>query len=118
MSSAQKIQIDSSNPIPTTYQPLNEYQASQVILNSNKIVINAKDDAVVISGAKGVSISTPEWKADVTEVLNILKDLIAEMKAQADGSSPFVTGVGPTGPNASSLAKLNILEQKLGLLEQ
>ena len=76
------------------------------------------EDAVVISGKKGVSISTPEWKADFTEMMDILKGLLAEMKAQADGASPFVTGVGPTGPNPASQVVLLALETRLGMLEQ
>ena len=76
------------------------------------------EDNVVISGKKGVSISTPEWKADFTEMMDILKELLAEMKSQAEGSSPFVTGVGPTGPNPLSLTVLTILETRLSMLEQ
>ena len=76
------------------------------------------EDTVVISGKKGVSISTPEWKADFTEMMDILKDLLLEMKAQADGSSPFVTGAGPTGINAKSQTVLGSIETRLSNLEQ
>jgi len=76
------------------------------------------EDNIVISGKKGVSISTPEWKADFTEMMDILKGLLVEMKAQADGTSPFVTGVGPTGPNPLSQVILDTLKTRLDKLEQ
>ena len=118
LSSTQQIEIEASNKLPTEYAKLNQYAGSQIILSSDKIVLNSMEDAVVISGKKGVSISTPEWKADFTEMMDILKDLLLEMKAQADGSSPFVTGAGPTGINAKSQTVLGSIETRLSNLEQ
>lgn len=118
LSSTQELDLEASNKLPPGYTKLNEYVSSQIVLSSNKIVLNSMEDNVVISGKKGVSISTPEWKADFTEMMDILKGLLAEMKAQADGSSPFVTGAGPTGINAKSKAALGSLETRLGNLEQ
>tara|TARA_R110000744_G_scaffold24413_1_gene61204 strand:+ start:215 stop:1261 length:1047 start_codon:yes stop_codon:yes gene_type:complete len=118
LSSTQQIDIEASNKLPTEYAELNQYAGGQIILSSDKIVLNSMEDTVVISGKKGVSISTPEWKADFTEMMDILKDLLLEMKAQADGSSPFVTGAGPTGINAKSKTVLGSIETRLGNLEQ
>jgi len=118
LSSTQQLDVESSNKLPPEYKKLNQYAGSQIVLSSDKIVLNSMEDSVVISGMKGVSISTPEWKADFTEMMDILKDLLAEMKSQADGASPFVTGAGPTGVNAASIAALGILETRLGNLEQ
>ena len=63
-------------------------------------------------------ITTPDWKTDFNELMDIFKELLAEMKAQADGSSTFITGTGPTGPNPKSQAKLTTLETRLKQLEQ
>jgi len=118
LSSAQELNFETSNKLPIGYQKPNQYRASQIVISSNKIIINSMEDNVVISGKKGVSISTPEWKADFTEMMDILKGLLAEMKSQADGVSPFVTGVGPTGPNPASQVVLNLLKTRLDMLEQ
>lgn len=118
LSSTQELGIEASNKLPVGYPKLNQYANSQIVLSSDKIILNSMEDNVVISGKKGVSISTPEWKADFTEMMDILKGLLAEMKAQAEGSSPFVTGVGPTGPNPLSLTALTLLETRLSMLEQ
>jgi hypothetical protein len=118
LSSTQELDIEASNKLPTGYPKLNQYAASQIVMSADKIVLNSMEDTIVISSKKGVSISTPEWKADFTEMMDIMKGLLAEMKAQAEGSSPFVTGVGPTGLNPLSLTVLTILETRLGMLEQ
>ena len=118
MSSAQSIDMTISNKLNPTVQPINQHSDGQIILNSERLVLNAKSDSVIISGKKTVAISTAKWKADFTELMDIFKELLAEMKSQAEGGSPFTTGVGPTGPNPASIAILTILETRLGLLEQ
>ena len=118
MSSAQSIDMTISNKLNPTVQPINQHSDGQIILNSERLVLNAKSDSVIISGKKTVAISTAKWKADFTELIDIFKELLAEMKSQAEGGSPFTTGVGPTGPNPASIAILTILETRLGLLEQ
>lgn len=118
LSSTQQIDIEASNKLPTGYPKLNQYAASQIVLSSDKIVLNSMEDNIVISGKRGVSISTPEWKADFTEMMDILKGLLVEMKAQADGVSTFATGVGPTMLNVTSQGVLNTLKTRLDKLEQ
>ena len=118
LSSAQSIDLFMDNKIQTSLQPINEFSAGQIILNSDRVVLNSKSDNVIISGNSGVHISTPDWRTDFNEMMNIFKELLAEMKAQAEGSSPFVTGTGPTGPNSNSLKVLIDLETRLKRLEQ
>jgi len=119
LSSTQELDLEASNKLPVGYSKLNQYAGSQIVLSSDKIILNSMEDTVVISGKKGVSISTPEWKADFTEMMDILKALLNEMNAQAKGESTFVTATGgPTALNPKSMAILTALETRLGLLEQ
>jgi len=118
MSSAQAIDMTIANKLNPIIQSINQYTDGQILLNSERLVLNAKSDSVIISAKKNVAISTEKWKADFTELMDIFKELLVEMKSQAEGNSPFTTGVGPTGPNPPSIAVLTLLETRLGMLEQ
>jgi hypothetical protein len=48
------------------------------------------EDTVVISGMKGVSISTPEWKADMTTMF----DQVEELKNQIQAINNALTSLG------------------------
>jgi len=117
LSSTQELDLEASNKLPPGYSELNQYASSQIVLSSDKIVLNSMEDNVVISGKKGVSISTPEWKADITDICDILLTVVTEFTAFTDGSKPAVTGVGPTGPTTSAYNMKQILT-KIKSLQQ
>ena len=117
LSSTQQLDMEASNKLPTGYPKLNQYAGSQIVLSSDKIILNSMEDNVVISGKKGVSISTPEWKADITDLCDILLTVVEEFAAFTDGSKPAVTGVGPTGPTPS-MAKMKQILTKIKTLKQ
>ncbi len=117
LSSTQQIEIESSNKLPTGYPKLNQYVGSQIVLSSDKIVLNSMEDNVVISGKKGVSISTPEWKADISDLCDILLTVVEEFHAFSTAAKPAVTGVGPTGPTPSA-AKMTEILTKIKTLQQ
>jgi len=127
LSSAQELNFETSNKLPIGYQKPNQYRASQIVLSSNKIIINSTEDNVVISGNKGVSISTPEWKADITKLCDVIEDLISEVSTIATGA-PFsyipTSGAPglpvPTTPSltSTSISKLAAITTKLNALKQ
>lgn len=117
LSSTQELDLEASNKLPPGYPELNQYASSQIVLSSDKIILNSMEDTVVISGKKGVSISTPEWKADITDLCDILLAVVEEFTAFTDGSKPAVTGVGPTGPTPS-MAKMKQILTKIKTLQQ
>jgi len=45
-------------PTATTYQPVFPYRGRQIIIDSGRVLLNAKDDSVFILGDKAVGIST------------------------------------------------------------
>ena len=117
LSSAQELDFETSNKLPIGYQKPNQYRASQIVLSSNKIIINSTEDNVVISGNKGVSISTPEWKADITKLCDILEDLISEVSTM----SQQVFAPGPSAPiplHPTVIPKLVTITTKLNALKQ
>jgi hypothetical protein len=117
LSSTQQIEIEASNKLPMGYQKLNQYAGSQIVLSSDKIILNSMEDNVVISGKKGVSISTPEWKADISDLCDILLTVVEEFHAFSTATKPAVTGVGPTGPTPSA-GKMTEILTKIKTLQQ
>ena len=85
------IKIKNSMPSQVSDQPA-KYNKGQVILCADRLLFSSKEDYIIMSGQKGVAIVTPEWKADFSTMMDILKDLIAEVATISQGKFP--TGVG------------------------
>jgi hypothetical protein len=104
-------------------EKMNMYSKPQIIGSSERIVLNAKKDEIVLIGKKDVKVVTPKWTTDMEEffnqVLDFMEEVINQNKelekcfkelgsvAQANASSIHPTGVGPSGPptNAGSFIK-------------
>ena len=109
------IKIKNSMPSQVSDQPA-KYNKGQVILCADRLLFSSKEDYIIMSGQKGVAIVTPEWKADFSTMMDILKDLIAEVATISQGKFP--TGVGPTGPLAPQVSALAQIKSKFGQLQQ
>ena len=44
LSSTQELDLEASNKLPPGYPKLNEHVSSQIVLSSNKIVLNSMED--------------------------------------------------------------------------
>ena len=75
MTSKQKVSLKPSNGFSLGVLPVGQYSNPQLILNSDRVVINSKSDSVLISGKKSVNVSTPNWKADMDVMFNQIEDL-------------------------------------------
>ena len=90
----------------------NKSDVSQVIISSDRLVFNAKEEHVILAGKKSVQIATPDWAADMNEVLTIMDELLNIMQRITSASSPYPTtpgiGNGPTlaNPEAGAVAGL------------
>lgn len=78
------------------------------------ILLKSEKGEVVVNANK-VSITSKEWKADWTTLLDIVKELLASVEILSKGTYP--TGVGPTGPHPSEPAILSKLKTRLKKLE-
>ena len=78
--SQQKLQIK-TRPFSIGVVPSGIYQNPQAVLNSDRVLINSKKDSVLISGEKGVYVSTPSWKADMDKMFTQLANLEAQVTA-------------------------------------
>jgi len=69
---------------------ISEYTNPQVIINSDRLIFNSRNDSVIVSAKKDIFFSTTKTKTSV--------DLIVEaLEILANGTFP--TSVGPTGPH-------------------
>lgn len=96
--------------------PLNPKSPStaQIIMGSDRIVISAKRDNVLIAGNLDVKIGTENWRFEVDSSMDLINELIKQTMATNQHIQElaailweslavmqvmqFPTGVGPTGP--------------------
>lgn len=80
LTSQQRLQVK-TRPFSIGVVPSNTYQNPQAVLVSERVVINSKKDAVLISGETGVYVSTSGWKADMDKIFTQLANLEAQVTA-------------------------------------
>jgi hypothetical protein len=106
LTSQQKLQIK-TRPFSVGVVPSGIYQNPQAVLNSDRVLINSKKDSVLISGEKGVYVSTPTWKADMDKMFTQLANLQAQVTALnntlATLAPALQTALTPVGAPIASL---------------
>jgi hypothetical protein len=110
MTSTQKIDIGLANSespetvaVPTgpvvPFQPLNVYMDQpQIIINSDRLIFNAKADSVFISAAKEISLSTSKWKINVTALADILLETLNQLTMEVHPTPCGPSGTPINGP--------------------
>jgi len=97
-------------------------KGSQVIIDADRIVVNAKNDNAFmlaknksIISAKRIILQTDKNKVDVDDLMLWLKKFINLFREVVTGESPLTTAMGPTGPgkNAPQTTKLANVDYKL-----
>ena len=98
---------------------LSTYLKPQIIGSSERIILNAKNDEIVLIAKKDVKVVTKKWHTDMEEffeqVLEFMEQVIKQnqeleklhKEVGAVATSIHPTGVGPSGPptNAGSFIK-------------
>jgi hypothetical protein len=89
-------------------KPASIFTGAQIVITSDRILLNSKQDYVILSGKKGVNVATPKWAMDMDKLFTTLESLIQELANLTSGTAFFATGVGPTGPatNVAQIQKL------------
>jgi len=120
MTSTQKIDFELANPespesvaMPTGPAPPleapNAFSGSpQIIINSDRLIFNAKNDSVLISAKKEISLSTASWKINISAIADLLLELLTQLAMET-----HPTPAGPSGPPLQA----PIYEQLKGQLE-
>jgi hypothetical protein len=77
MTSTQKIRLSTSqNNLGTGVQSPAQYDAASIILNSDRLLLNAKSDYILLSADKSVNVATPNWAMDLDSLFTEIKNLI------------------------------------------
>ncbi len=94
---------------------------NQVIINSDRLVFNAKKEHIVLSAKRSVTVATPDWAADMNEVLSIMDEFLKIMQRITNGSSAYPTtpglGNGPTLANPAA-GQVAALVRRMAALKQ
>lgn len=81
LSTSQKLEIDTSQQnVGRNVSSIRNYSEPQIILNSDRIIINSKVDEVIISGKRTVSIATPRWASDMDKFFTMVENIQNELK--------------------------------------
>lgn len=97
-------------------------KGSQVIIDADRVVVNAKNDNAFmlaknksIISAKRIILQTDKHKVDVDDLMLWLKKFINLFRQVVSGEAPLTTAMGPTGPgkNAPQTTKLANVDYKL-----
>ena len=81
----------------------------QVVLNSNRLVLNANKDMafligkekVVVTGKK-IMLQTEKYKVDLDELMDFLKKWLGEDQKLSAGTAFYSSPAGPTGPSSNT----------------
>jgi hypothetical protein len=81
LTSDQKILLDvSQTKIGLGASPIKNYISPQIILSADRLVFNARNDYIVLSGGKSVNIATQNWAVNMDTFFSVVDD----MKTQID----------------------------------
>lgn len=89
---------------------------SQVVLNADRVVLNAKKDKVIIVGnsnatmtAKKVVLQSDKYKVDLDDLMEYINEHVKELYNLVTGSKQFLTSMGPTSTatNMATVTKLH-----------
>src|SRR6056300_358917 len=86
----------------------NLWKDPSIVLNSDRLFLNARDERVIISGKKDIVNATPKWAMEMDKFFTLMEDLVSELVDLTSAKATYTTGVGPTGPatNAAKVKKI------------
>lgn len=95
----------------TDAKQIGQKMIAQIVLNSKRVVINAADDTLFLIGkektivtGKEIILQTENYKVNLDDLMDWLKDWIGEDTKLAQGQSQYSTAAGPTA-TATSVAQ-------------
>lgn len=93
LGSKQIIKIQPSQKFSLGVTPVSSYEKPQIVINSERVIINSKKDSVLISGKKSVNVSTSNWKADMDTMFNQIESLKNQIQAINNALIPLASGL-------------------------
>ena len=97
--------------------PIAENEYPQVIITSDRLHFDAKEQTIIMTAKQDVIIATPDWSTQMNELLNILDEFMNEVRKLTNEEATFATGAGPTGI-ATNNAQIKALLDRLRKMKQ
>tara|TARA_R110002012_G_scaffold25348_4_gene84158 strand:- start:322 stop:1050 length:729 start_codon:yes stop_codon:yes gene_type:complete len=72
---------------------LTSYTNPQVVISSNRLIFNAREDELVLVSKKDIKLATPNWSVDVDNLVTQLEALVTAITKMT-----HATSAGPSGP--------------------
>ena len=105
LTSQQTISMTPASPLPPSITPISSWKFPQLIGTSERVVLNAKKDNIILSSKKDIVFSTGANKTTMDLLISAIETL-------AQGTFP--TAVGPTGPHPQVAQIIAKLKQGVG----
>jgi len=128
----EDIEKDDSTIVMTSNQKLKNFKAgfdknsdakklgqfdgkSQIAINSNRVVLNANKDMLLLIGkekvvmtGKKIILQTDKHKVDLDDLMDFLKTWLGEDSKLAQGSAQYATPAGPSGTSTNMAAFIQL----------
>jgi hypothetical protein len=99
--------------------PIGKYSDSQIIINSNRLVLNSKKDEIVLIAKKDVKVATPKWQVDMDAFFTLFDELLGELQKTGPGMpNQYIVGIGLSIGNPLLMAAAMKLKSKLAKMKQ
>jgi len=92
--------ILSTGADPSQEGPVEDIQLGSHIVLSNGVKLQGDSHAghQILLKSEKVTLNSKEWRADLTELVNVVETVTNNLSDLLAGTSQLVTGTGPTGP--------------------
>jgi len=74
-------------------KPVSSYTTPQVIISSNRLIFNARQDEIILVSKKDIKLATPNWSIDVDNLVTQLEALVTAITKMTTATS-----LGPQPP--------------------
>jgi len=108
LGSSQKIKLKPAQKGIGPADKPSSYGKPQIILNSDRVFLNARKENIIIAAKKDIINATPGWQMEMDKLFTLIEKLASELTDLTSAKATYATGVGPTGPatNASKVSKI------------
>jgi len=118
LTAGQQLPIILESRLPSAFVNVNEFTDSQVLLTSDRVVINTKKDNIILASADNIGLSTSEWSIDVNEFATQLATLCDQVIAlgeqvQKQGIASSVSTHISAAPGVPTTPPSNIADFQL-----
>ena len=108
---AQTVAVPTGPVIPML--PINAYLGkSQVIINSDRLIFNAKSENIILSAKKEIGLSTATWKLNVSALADIVLEMLTQLTQET-----HPTPCGMSGPPVQAVT-YNLLKTQMEAMKQ